>query len=498
MLAALRSRAGGLFSKTLLGLLVLSFAVWGIGDIFRLSSSRPLAKVGGEPISQNEFRTALEREQENLRRSLGNQYSQEMLKALGLHRQLLEKLITEKLINHESEDAGLRVDEKHVAEKIIKNPLFSNSAGKFDKSQYLSALQIMRVSEAQYTANLKHDIAAELLTHAVSRAAPLEESLPEQLHSSQQQKRAVEVMEFSADTIKKANSPGDEELESLQRKYAAEFSTPEYREFTYLLLDGRKLPGSGDAQDKAINAARRLEDELAGGATLEEAAASLKLEARKAGPLSLQQKTPEGKKADLPSHIATLLPDIFLLGDGEESQLSLSKNGIYHILRVDRIIPSTLKPLDEVRPALLKHWEKAYNEERLQEMVKKAMEELSQGKSPEEVADRYHARFASAGNMKLDGTGASRELPDALRAEIFRAPLKTWSQPYPLSSSQMMIARAVRIQKTADTASKDEAAKLRKKLMEDKHYEMQEEYILYLRNKHGVSINEAALEELAQ
>ena len=49
MLDAMRRSAGTWVVKIFLGVIVLSFAVWGIGDIFRVSPDSAVAEVGDRP-----------------------------------------------------------------------------------------------------------------------------------------------------------------------------------------------------------------------------------------------------------------------------------------------------------------------------------------------------------------------------------------------------------------------------------------------------------------
>ena len=56
MLNVLRQKAGSWVVKVLLLLLVVSFAIWGIGDVFFGGGQNPtVAKVGGSEISASEL-----------------------------------------------------------------------------------------------------------------------------------------------------------------------------------------------------------------------------------------------------------------------------------------------------------------------------------------------------------------------------------------------------------------------------------------------------------
>jgi len=72
MLQAIRSKAGSLVVKTLFGLLILTFGIWGIGDIFR---NRPtdtvIATVGDQSIRAEDLEAAVRRELEHMKARVG-------------------------------------------------------------------------------------------------------------------------------------------------------------------------------------------------------------------------------------------------------------------------------------------------------------------------------------------------------------------------------------------------------------------------------------------
>src|SRR4051794_41285249 len=76
MLTALRRLAGTWFARALFVLLVLSFAIWGIGDMAKnlFAPDTSLARVAGQPVTLEEGQAAMRREMQRLARQLGNQF----------------------------------------------------------------------------------------------------------------------------------------------------------------------------------------------------------------------------------------------------------------------------------------------------------------------------------------------------------------------------------------------------------------------------------------
>src|SRR3984893_35293 len=117
MLQAIRSQAGAFVVKLLFVLLILTFGIWGIGDIFRTASSdTSVATVGDHGVRAEELQTALRRALEQLSARFGSAIDLQQAKQLGLVDQTLAQLIDRSLIDQEA--ARLRLD---VSDEVMRN-----------------------------------------------------------------------------------------------------------------------------------------------------------------------------------------------------------------------------------------------------------------------------------------------------------------------------------------------------------------------------------------
>ena len=104
MLNSLRRNASSWVVKVLLLMLVVSFAIWGIGDIFYGSGHNPtVATVGDAEIPAHELAEAFNRAVANLQRQLGPEFDRERAIQLGVMQQTLQDLIGQRLINLEAQ-----------------------------------------------------------------------------------------------------------------------------------------------------------------------------------------------------------------------------------------------------------------------------------------------------------------------------------------------------------------------------------------------------------
>ena len=106
MLIQMRTKVAKVLVGLLFSLLILSFAVWGIGDIFRTGGQvAAVAEVGGIKITQAEFSRELGREMNTLRQRFGGNFDIAQAQALGIVDQIVQQMITRAPISTEVKQA---------------------------------------------------------------------------------------------------------------------------------------------------------------------------------------------------------------------------------------------------------------------------------------------------------------------------------------------------------------------------------------------------------
>ena len=155
MLNALRKNAGSWVVKVLLLLLVVSFAIWGIGDIFYGGSQNPtVATVGDAEIPASELADAFNRAVANLQRRLGPEFDREQAIQLGVMQQALQELIGQRLIALRANDMGLAVSDEALRTLVTEDPVFQ-TGGQFDRTRFDQLLRANGLSEDAYLASLR-------------------------------------------------------------------------------------------------------------------------------------------------------------------------------------------------------------------------------------------------------------------------------------------------------------------------------------------------------
>src|SRR5260221_2214062 len=238
MLQAIRSKAGSLVVKILFALLIVSFGVWGIGEIFRERSpaETTVASVGDIKIQADELQTAVRREIDRMNRMLGGNFTIEQAKQIGLIDTLLDRMVSADLLDLEERRLRLLVDDQVVRDAIVANPTFHNSTGAFDRNLFTNILAANQLTEDRYVGLLRRDIARGNLTGAVAGGAVAPVALVEPLFRTRNEKRVADTVLVASAKVTGIAEPSEAELQDFYAKHEDVFRAPEYRGITAVIL----------------------------------------------------------------------------------------------------------------------------------------------------------------------------------------------------------------------------------------------------------------------
>src|SRR5262249_4497112 len=160
MLEQMRN-VSSVFSKTLLGLIALSFILfYGYGSISRRSGQGHalIAKVNDEGIPVLKFNTQVRNQNALLEQFGQNKATPEMQQML--ENQVLQRMISNTLLSQAAYRLGLRVPDTELADEIRKNPNFQKD-GVFDEELYLK--RWVPYYEHESGSDFEYDLRQDLL-----------------------------------------------------------------------------------------------------------------------------------------------------------------------------------------------------------------------------------------------------------------------------------------------------------------------------------------------
>src|SRR6266516_1002266 len=137
MLRGLRKASSNWLGKAVMaavvGFLVISFAIWGIGDIFRGFGRSTAAKIGRTELTVEQFRTLYNDRLQQFSRQLGRPITTDQVRSTGLDRVVIGQIFSEMLLDERARTLGLTLSDAEVAKLITNDPAFRGPNGEFNR-----------------------------------------------------------------------------------------------------------------------------------------------------------------------------------------------------------------------------------------------------------------------------------------------------------------------------------------------------------------------------
>jgi peptidyl-prolyl cis-trans isomerase D len=513
MLTTIRSKSSSLVVKILFALLIVAFALWGIGDIFRGDQTqKPVAEIGNIQYTQAEFRTDLKNAIAHFSQSQGFQITAQQFAQFGGVNQVISQAINTKLLEAFAEKQSLGVSQDTVVAEIQANPDFKNEQGQFDRSRFEAILDRNNMSEPAYVSLVRADIVTRSIYSAVVSGATAPDALTKEIYLQTQQQRTADVLLVPVSAMTGVAAPDDATLQKYAKDHADQYKAPEYRAASVLQISPEDIAGEIDVSDSEIadayNAqkaqyttpetheveqvvvqdqatADKIEQAIKGGTDYVDAVKQI----TGGNPVALGKTT----KEKLPKEIAD---QVFAVPAGGTSAPLTSPFGI-HIVHILSIQPGSTKSLDDVKPELKHQIALGKAGDTLDSIVKQLDDTLAGGASLDEAATKLKLKLKKLGAVDETGKDAKGQdtglSPDALKL-VFGTDTGNLSPVTPLSDGSYAVAQVTGITPPADRAfaqikdqvTADWLAEARKKAAEAKAKEIADKI------KAGGDLNAAA------
>ena len=170
MLQDIRDRAQGWIAWTIVILISITFAVFGLGGYLTGDSNPPVATVDGEEISERDLRRAVQIHRAQIQQLLGGQPLPAFLTPEVLRSQALDKLIAERVLTRAVIDSGFGVSDQLLASYISSIDLFKTD-GRFDKDLYEQRLRLQGYSKSLFEAETRNELMTRQLTTSIVATA---------------------------------------------------------------------------------------------------------------------------------------------------------------------------------------------------------------------------------------------------------------------------------------------------------------------------------------
>lgn len=261
MLDALRRGSTGLIAKVLLSLLILSFAVWGIADVFTGFSRGAVATVGDTKISVTDFDRVLRSEIDGLAAETDRRLTMEDARKQGIDRLVLSKMIGQTALKDYAREMNLGLSSDRVVQNLFSDPGFAGPDGKFSKSGFNDLLSRLGMSESMFLSLRLDDDLRQQFSSAVLGATVVPQAMIDIENAYKNETRDIDFFKIDAAAKITIPEPDDAKLQAYYNDNKASFMTPEYRKYNVLVAMASDLKKDVVVTDEELKASYESEKE---------------------------------------------------------------------------------------------------------------------------------------------------------------------------------------------------------------------------------------------
>ncbi|MEP3047855.1 MAG: SurA N-terminal domain-containing protein [Roseibium sp.] len=441
MLDALRKGAGTWIAKLFIGLLIFSFAAWGVTDFLQGFGQNTAAKVGESEVSLYEFDRTYRQELNRIGQQIGRPLSPQEGAQLGLVQQALGQLVGEAAMNNASRELQLGVSDARLSSIIQSDPSFQGATGRYDRGRLQQLLQANGYREDEYVIQRRRIAERSQLSEGIAGGMVAPASYLEALNSYQRETRSIDYLLVTAEQIGEIADPADDVLASYYEDNKANFRAPEYREIKFVTLTPESLARPSDVTDEDARAeyerakddffeperrkvrqmsfsskedAEAAANELAGGKTFDELMADRNL---------VSNDVTLGVMAQADFLDEALGTAAFSLGAGETSGTVDGRFSTV-ILNVVEVLPEQTTPYEKVKDQIVTDLAREQAEREILDLLDEIEDARAGGALLDEIGDRFDQpvqapeAFDSSGKS-MSGTDVTLPEAEGLVSGVF-------------------------------------------------------------------------------
>ncbi len=253
-----RIRGSRWLGYTIVGIISVPFALWGIQAYMGGGGQTVAATVNGEEIPSREVERLVAQQRQALNQrfdgNLPDAFTDQMLRE-----RVLDQLISRELLSQTAAEANLQLSERALAERIRGQSMFHRDGG-FDRDLYRQILGQSGLTPSQYEARVRNGARVEQLRQGILQSSFVLEPEVRRLARLAGQEREVVSLQYSREAARQAVAVDDEAVETYYEQNRDRFQTPEQVRLAWVELDIESLKKQVEVPEEEL----RREYESAG------------------------------------------------------------------------------------------------------------------------------------------------------------------------------------------------------------------------------------------
>lgn len=251
----MRSKKGmTAFAWIMLGAIVFGLGGYGVTNFGGGLSS--IGTVGNQEIAIQDYSRALQQELDAYRAQFGNDLTAEQALQMGVDTQVQQRLVINAALDDFDGKIGLSIGDKALRQAIAATSAFQGPGGKFDKTTYAMVLQQNGLTETDYEAKMRKDLAHQMLQQALGGNITAPAEFVDAISAYAGERRGFTLLKIGTEALTApVPAPTDAELHSYYDAHKADFTDPEAKVLTFAALTPATLADKMTVTDAQVQQA---------------------------------------------------------------------------------------------------------------------------------------------------------------------------------------------------------------------------------------------------
>ena len=221
-----------IFVKLLVGIIILPFVFWGMGDVFRGGNQNVIATIDSKKVSTQEFVNYLNRL--NL-----NENQIKNLPKTDLVEKVLSEYIGRKVMALEIESSGINVNDNSLR-NIIRNDTLFFKNGRFSRTEYEKFLLKSNVTAPSFEQNIVEQESRRQFLSLLGGGIVIPNTLVQNEFNKENQTKTIKYIDLNK--YHSSKKPSQKKIKELYDKnknlFIEEFKSIQYAEITPQIISG--------------------------------------------------------------------------------------------------------------------------------------------------------------------------------------------------------------------------------------------------------------------
>ena len=251
MLQTIRDRTQGLFVTIIVGLISLTFILWGVESYINAAKRVIVAKVDGDEISIEEFQKALQRFRRQAESMLGEAFNPADWDKPETKSKALDELINDRVLARRISETRVRVTNAQVAQQVTEISAFQSEKG-FSRQLYEQRVSALGFTQIGFEQQLRDDMAKAQLRNGVAASEFVTREEAQKIAALRKQKRDIGYAVIPAAEVEKHVTVSESETAAYFEAHQEDYRRPEKASVEYLEISAAALVAKVDVTDENL------------------------------------------------------------------------------------------------------------------------------------------------------------------------------------------------------------------------------------------------------